>query len=89
MVSDEGGYAFAADRWIDGRGTLYADIWISRPQAIFVIYGAVIRVLGGSTVDFRIVAWGVNVLTMIVVWILASRWQEPCQSEISFKARGF
>ena len=77
MVSDEGGYAYAAERWFDGRGSLYGDIWISRPQAIFVVYGVINRVLGGSTVDFRITAWLINVLTMIVVWLLASRWQGP------------
>ena len=43
MVSDEGGYAYAAQRWFDGRGTLYHDLWISRPQGIFVIYGTVIN----------------------------------------------
>lgn len=75
MVSDEGGYAFAAERWFDGRGTLYHDLWISRPQGIFLIYGAVIEWLGGSTSDLRFVAWGVNVLTMIAVWAIARRWR--------------
>jgi 4-amino-4-deoxy-L-arabinose transferase-like glycosyltransferase len=74
MVSDEGGYAYAAERWLDGRGTLYHDVWISRPQAIFLVYGAVIKVLGGSTVDLRLVAWAVNVATMIVVWAIATHW---------------
>ena len=75
LVSDEGGYAFAAERWMDGRGSLYHDIWISRPQGIFLVYGAVIEWLGGSTLDFRLVAWGINVLTMIAVWAIASRWR--------------
>lgn len=77
MVSDEGGYAFAAERWFDGRGALYYDLWISRPQGIFLIYGAVIEWLGGSTSDLRFVAWGVNVLTMITVWVIACRWRGP------------
>ena len=75
MVSDEGGYAFAAERWFDGRGTLYHDVWISRPQGIFVIYGAVIKFLGGSTLDFRLVAWVCNILTMMAVWHIARKWR--------------
>ena len=75
MVSDEGGYAYAAQRWFDGRGTLYHDLWISRPQGIFVIYGTVIKYLGGSTLDLRLTAWVVNVLTMMVVWHMARRWR--------------
>jgi 4-amino-4-deoxy-L-arabinose transferase-like glycosyltransferase len=74
MVSDEGGYAYAAERWFDGRGNLYHDLWISRPQAIFVVYGAIINAFGGSTLDLRLVAFGINVLTMAVVWHLARRW---------------
>jgi 4-amino-4-deoxy-L-arabinose transferase-like glycosyltransferase len=74
MVSDEGGYAYAAERWFDGRGHLYHDLWISRPQAIFVVYGAIIETLGGSTLDLRLVAFAVSVLTMAVVWHLARRW---------------
>ncbi|MDQ2682086.1 MAG: glycosyltransferase family 39 protein [Chloroflexota bacterium] len=77
MVSDEGGYAYAADRWLSGRGELYHDVWISRPQAIFLLYGAVMRVVGDSVVDLRLVAWACNVATMIVVWSLARRWQGP------------
>lgn len=77
MVSDEGGYAYAADRWFDGRGALYHDIWISRPQGIFLIYGAVIEWFGGSTTDLRLIAWACNVLTMIAVWKIASRWRGP------------
>lgn len=77
MVSDEGGYAYAAERWFDGRGTLYHDVWISRPQGIFVVYGGVIKFLGGSTLDLRLVAWVCNILTMMVVWRLARTWRGP------------
>jgi 4-amino-4-deoxy-L-arabinose transferase-like glycosyltransferase len=77
MVSDEGGYAFAGERWFDGRAVLYRDVWISRPQAIFVVYGAIIEALGGSTLDFRVVAWVVNIATMICVWHIARRWRGP------------
>ena len=77
MVSDEGGYAYAAQRWFDGSGKLYHDVWISRPQAIFVVYGLILDTIGGSTADFRIVAWIFSALTMCVVWKLASAWFGP------------
>jgi hypothetical protein len=75
MVSDEGGYAYAAERWFDGRGVLYKDVWISRPQGIFVVYGAIIKFIGGTTLDLRAVAWVFNVLTMMTVWHIARKWQ--------------
>src|SRR3954468_24011249 len=77
MVSDEGGYAYAAQRWFDGRGSLYHDVWISRPQAIFVVYGSILRLIGGSTEDFRFVAWAVSLITMAVVWKLIALWRGP------------
>lgn len=77
MISDEGGYAFVAQRWVDGRGELYADLWVSRPQGIFVAYAAVLATLGGGTVDIRVGAWLVGVLTMGVVWLFASAWKGP------------
>ncbi|MCC6703236.1 MAG: hypothetical protein IT334_00080, partial [Thermomicrobiales bacterium] len=45
MISDEGGYAYVAQRWFDGRGVLYDDIWVSRPQGIFVAYVAIMETL--------------------------------------------
>jgi hypothetical protein len=77
MVSDEGGYAYAADRWFNGRGHLYHDIWISRPQAIFVIYGTIIKFIGGSALDIRLVAWLFNIMTMGTVWWIARHWRGP------------
>ena len=50
MISDEGGYAYVARRWLEGRGTLYNDIWVSRPQGIFVVYAAIMRTIPGSSV---------------------------------------
>ena len=75
MVSDEGGYAYAAQHWFDGSGSLYHDVWISRPQAIFVVYGAVIDGFGGSTAQFRFAAWLTSLVTMVCVWGLTSRWR--------------
>ena len=77
MISDEGGYAFVAQRWTDGRGELYDDLWISRPQGIFVAYAAILKTLGGETVDIRVGAWLVGVMTMGVVWLFASAWKGP------------
>jgi 4-amino-4-deoxy-L-arabinose transferase-like glycosyltransferase len=73
MISDEGGYAYVAQRWLDGRGTLYEDIWVSRPQGIFLAYGAIMETVGGAVEDLRIGAWFISSLTGVLVWLLASR----------------
>jgi len=73
MIADEGGYAYVAQRWLDGRGTLYHDIWVSRPQGIFVAYGAVLETIGGSPTAFRIGAWVVAMAMLPFVWAIAAR----------------
>lgn len=74
MISDEGGYAYVAQRWLDGRGTLYDDLWVSRPQGIFLAYSAIFHTIGDSVVALRIGAWLVGLLTMLVVWRFALLW---------------
>jgi 4-amino-4-deoxy-L-arabinose transferase-like glycosyltransferase len=74
MTSDEGGYAYVAQRWFDGRGILYENIWVSRPQGIFVAYEAIFRAVGPSTEAIRIGAWGFSALTMIFVWYFGEAW---------------
>jgi 4-amino-4-deoxy-L-arabinose transferase-like glycosyltransferase len=75
MISDEGGYAYVAQRWLDGRGTLYDDLWVSRPQGIFLAYSAIFHTIGDSVVALRIGAWLVGLLTMLVVWRFAVVWK--------------
>lgn len=71
MISDEGGYAYVAQRWFDGRGALYDDIWVSRPQGIFIAYAAIMETLGGSTAAFRIGAWLFVVAAIPAVYAFA------------------
>ena len=71
LISDEGGYAYVAQRWLDGRGTLYDDIWVSRPQGIFVAYAAIMETLGTSVADLRFGAWLFVVATMPFVFAFA------------------
>lgn len=77
MISDEGGYAYAAERWRDGRGKLYDDIWISRPQGIFVAYHAIFRTLGTDAVALRIGATLAAIGTLLIVWRFAASWAGP------------
>lgn len=77
MISDEGGYAYVTQRWLDGRGRLYHDIWVSRPQGIFVAYAAIFRSLGTDVAALRLGAWIVSILTMAAVWIFAQEWGGP------------
>lgn len=71
MISDEGGYAYIAQRWLDGRGTMYDDIWVSRPQGIFVAYAAIMETLGTSVADLRFGAWLFVVATLPAVYAFA------------------
>jgi 4-amino-4-deoxy-L-arabinose transferase-like glycosyltransferase len=73
LISDEGGYAYAAQRWFDGRGELYRDLVFDRPQGIFVTYGVIEHTLGTSVVAIRLGAWLAAAATLIVVWSFARR----------------
>jgi 4-amino-4-deoxy-L-arabinose transferase-like glycosyltransferase len=77
MIADEGGYAYAARGWFEGTGRLYDDLWISRPQGIFLLYGAVFNMLGEGTWAFRFAAWIFVAFTVLAVWLFARRWSTP------------
>ncbi len=68
MLADEGGYAWAARGWIEGTGHLYDDLWISRPQGIFIVYAGILDVLGTNTIAMRFAAWIAIGLTVVAVW---------------------
>jgi 4-amino-4-deoxy-L-arabinose transferase-like glycosyltransferase len=73
MIADEGGYAYVAQRWLDGRGQLYHEIWVSRPQGIFLAYGAIMESIGTSPTAFRIGAWLVAAAMIPFVWAIGAR----------------
>ncbi|MDQ3045166.1 MAG: glycosyltransferase family 39 protein, partial [Chloroflexota bacterium] len=68
MIADEGGYASVTARWIAGDGRLYDELWISRPQGIFVAYRLIFALVGTSTEAIRLGAWVVAAATLVVVW---------------------
>lgn len=74
LISDEGGYAYVAHRWLDHGATLYQNVWVSRPQGIFVAYGLILHTLGSSVTAIRLGAWLVSIATLIAVWWFARRW---------------
>lgn len=71
MVADEGGYAYATRGWLEGTGTLYDDLWISRPQGIFFVYAGIFDLLGSGTIALRFAAWIATALTTAAIWALA------------------
>lgn len=77
MIHDEGGYALAARGWFEGTGQLYDDLWISRPQGIFVVYGVTMQTMGYGVVAFRAMAWIAATLTILAIWFFARRWTHP------------
>ena len=74
MIADEGGYAYATRGWIDGTGQLYHDLWISRPQGIFLIYATIFETLGTGQVAFRVGAAIFAAATAVAVWLYGRRW---------------
>lgn len=77
MISDEGGYAYVAQRWLAGEGRLYHDLWVSRPQGIFVAYGLIFESLGTSVEALRVGAWLASAATLGFVWLFARDWAGP------------
>ncbi len=77
MIHDEGGYALAARGWFEGTGRLYDDLWISRPQGIFAIYGLTMKTMGYGVAAFRAMAWIFGTLTVVAIWLFARRWTSP------------
>lgn len=71
LITDEGGYAYVARRWLDGRGDLYGDLWFDRPQGIFLAYGLILHTLGTGEVAIRLGAWLVTLGTLVVIWAFA------------------
>ncbi|MEA2527792.1 MAG: hypothetical protein QOF73_5019 [Thermomicrobiales bacterium] len=74
LNADEGGYAYVAQRWLDGRGHLYDDLWVSRPQGIFLAYGLIFHTLGTSVEAIHVGAWLVGLATTLFVWLFARDW---------------
>jgi 4-amino-4-deoxy-L-arabinose transferase-like glycosyltransferase len=71
LTSDEGGYAYAAKRWVAGQGRLYHDLYIDRPQGIFLFYALIEHTLGTGTLAIRLGAWIATALTLFAVWLIA------------------
>lgn len=83
LLADEGGYAYATTGWVEGTGQLYDDLWISRPQGIFLIYAGILDLFGGDSVAFRFAAWIAIALTTITVWGFARIWASPWASTVA------
>ena len=77
MLADEGGYAWATRSWVNGSGTLYDDIWISRPQGIFYVYAGIFNLFGTGTTAFRFAAWIAIALTLVAIWAYARMYAGP------------
>src|SRR5438552_574059 len=73
LTTDEGGYAYVA-HWQKRGFRLYRDLWFDRPQGIFVVYSAILRVLGESTPRIRLGAALYNTCTTALVGVLTARW---------------
>lgn len=72
LISDEGGYAYTAYWWLRGLTLYSGDLWLDRPQGIFVAYFVPI-LLSGATWVIRL--WGAlwAAGTAVFVYLLAAR----------------
>lgn len=70
MIGDEGFYAYIAMFWSDDY-TLYGDVPIDRPQAIFWLYQAILYVLGGSVEAVRLFTSLFNAFTTAALFLFA------------------
>ena len=72
LITDEGGYAYIA-YWLAHGQALYRDLWFDRPQGIFLVYGAILRLGGGSTESIRLAAGLYNAVTAVLAGLLGAR----------------
>jgi hypothetical protein len=72
LITDEGGYAYVA-YWLARGQALYRDLWFDRPQGIFLIYGAILRLFGESTEAIRLAAGLYNAGTTVLLGLLGAR----------------
>ncbi|MGI8423875.1 MAG: ArnT family glycosyltransferase [Chloroflexota bacterium] len=71
LITDEGGYAYVA-HWMGQGLALYRDLWFDRPQAIFLLYGAQMTLLGESTQAIRLGAAFYNAATAVAIYALGN-----------------
>lgn len=74
LTDDEGGYAYIAQRWLEGEGHLYRDLWVSRPQGILVVYALIFGTLGHGAEAIRLGAAFAAAATIGAVWLFAREW---------------
>ncbi len=72
LITDEAGYAYVA-YWLARGQALYRDLWFDRPQGIFLIYGAILRLFGESTEAIRLAAGLYNAGTTVLLGLLGAR----------------
>jgi hypothetical protein len=72
LITDEAGYAYVA-YWLQRGLVLYRDLWFDRPQGIFLVYSAILRLGGESTAAIRLAAGLYNAGTTILVGLLGVR----------------
>ncbi|KKR50582.1 MAG: hypothetical protein UT84_C0010G0005 [Candidatus Curtissbacteria bacterium GW2011_GWA1_40_16] len=86
LTTDEGAYAYITYFWQQGN-KLYTDVWLDRPQGIFLIYRLVFNTFGDTTEAIRLFAAVYNSLTVIAIGALGKKlfnWQTGAISAFLF-----
>lgn len=73
LTSDEGGYAYVAHWWFRGLTLYSADLWLDRPQGIFLAYKLGSLLLGEATWAIRLWGGAWAAAAAVAVYAVASR----------------
>lgn len=69
---DEGGYAYMAQRFLDG-DLIYRDYWESRPPGIVFIYALIFKLYGQSITAVRVFSIFAGLISMVLVYLIAEK----------------
>jgi hypothetical protein len=69
---DQGGFAYAASAYIDGK-TLYRDLFVDKPPMTYLLVAAGLKVFGSSMLSLRLLDWLWQCATGIAVFLIGYR----------------
>lgn len=69
MTDDEGAYAYTTYFWLQG-DTLYDELWMDRPQGIFLLYALIFKCMGHSTEAIRLFSAVYNAGSVLFVYLI-------------------
>ncbi len=69
---DQGGFAYAASAYLDGK-TLYSDLFVDKPPMTYLLVALGLKMFGSSMLSLRLLDWLWQCATGITLFVLAYR----------------